>query len=1122
MRSILNKCLFYLFILQVLISCRQQVAKNFIADTFKPQITKAVLYPFSSKGIPLQDTVRIDEKKIKKVIAGKPNVVGFKNNVFPAGKEKPHTFIENWEINTPGTDTFVLPETIPATGKKVSATLPEKYDIKEITYKTPNPFSIASFGRLQGLKHSIVTALLQDSEGNIWISTAAGISRYDGHSLTNFTIDQGLVYNDVRAICQDRNGNLWFGTLGGGVSKYDGYAFTNFTIKDGLPNNIVSCIKEDGKGNVWFGTLGGLTKFDGKSFINFTRKQGLVNDTVNNIFIDRKQNIWIGTMCGFSKYDGNSFTNYMSTNGRNANQIEYIIEDKNEKIWIGTYGNGLYIFDGVSFIRLSSKDGLIDDNVFSLLQDREGNIWAGTHYGLSKYDGRSFTNFTGEQGLANDDIYCLLQDNDANIWIGTAGGLSKYNPYSFTHITESEGLPKNYTFSLYEDKSKNLWMGSWRGGVSEFDGKSLKVFTDKQGLPYNDVRSICGDHEGNLWFATFKGMAKYDGHSFAYYNEKTGLVDDDVNSAMQDKQGNFWFGTENGASKFDGKQFINFFKNNDSANHINRIIQDRSGNIWFGAATGIFMYDGSLITRLGDENGVFAEPCNYIYKDRSGNLWFATTKGILKYNGAIITRFTQREGLINNEVVSMLEDGQGNFWIATRFGLSKLSAKNIKLIEQSEAPVDLTERNVFFKNYGYTDNFIGIGCTLGAILETSNHLVHVGTSNGITTFDPLKEYVNASPPTTQLTAIKIAGQNIYWPELKEKPDTTFVLKNGILFSDFYFDSLSRWYNLPQGLRLAYNNNDISFEFAGYTMNQPHDVKYQYWLKGADKNMNGPTDQSTASYNNLQPGNYSFYVKAMNYDGGWGKEYIYNFTISPPWFQTWWFRTLAVITALLIVFVTARFIYQYQLHRQKLSLEKELAVQYERQRISSDLHDEIGATLSSINIYSSLARTESDKVPYLESISTNVNDVVNKLDDLVWKINPKYDTLDSVIYRLMFFAQPVALAKNISMNLEAGDDLRLQKLGAETKHQLFLVLKELLNNAFKHSDCSMINIIFLLVGNRLQVEVKDDGKGYEGITVNSQSNGLQNILNRIQAMQGTISTKTDIGAGIQTIISLPLA
>ncbi|MFT3948569.1 MAG: two-component regulator propeller domain-containing protein [Agriterribacter sp.] len=1050
---------------------------------------------------------------------GQPYIVPVENNMLTAGKA--HLIIQNKKINIPGTDTFTFPEIIPATGKKIPAAPPEKLEIKEMTYKTPNPLSVASLGKLQGLKHSIVTDLLQDNTGNIWICTAAGVSRYDGHSLTNFTTEQGLVYNDVRAVCQDKNGNIWFGTLGG-VSKYDGYSFTNFTVKEGLPDNVIWSIKEDGQGNLWLGTMNGLVKYDGTSFTGFTQKQGLVNDTVNSILVDKQQTLWIGTNGGISKYDGHSFTNYTSAEGADVCHIQSIIEDKAHRIWVGTYGNGMYIFDGDSFKRLSAKEGLVNNDIFSLLLDRDGNIWAGTRYGLSKYDGYSISSFTAKHGLINDNIYCLLQDSNANIWIGTAGGLSKYNPASFTHITESEGLPKNYTFSLYEDTSKNLWLGSWRGGVSEFDGKTLKVFTDKQGLPFNDVRNIFGDDKGNLWLATYKGVVKCDGYSFVYYNEETGLADNDVNTVMQDRQGNFWFGTENGASAFDGKRFTNFFAHNDSANHINYIMQDKTGNIWFGTGAGIFKYVDRHITCFGDESGIFRDACIYIYTDSSGNIWFATTKGVLRYDGASVIRFTQKEGLISNEAVSMLEDDAGNLWIATRYGLSKLSAAKMALFEQRAASGNVYESDGYFKNYGYKDGFLGIGCNAGAILKTADHHIGIGTNSGITTFDPLREYADSTPPDVRVTAVKIAGQSINWPELLEKRDTAFWMKNGDWFSDFHFDSLNRWYNLPLGLSLAYNNNDISFDFAGCTMDQPHDVKYQYRLEGADKNMSGPTDQSTVAYSNLQPGNYTFMVKAMNYDAGWGKEYTYRFTIRPPWWRTWWFRTLAALTTLLIVFFTGKFIYRYQLHRQKLALEKELAVQYERQRIASDLHDEIGATLSSINIYSGLARTENNKEPYLESISANVNDVVNKLDDLVWKINPKYDTLDSVIYRLMFFAEPVALVKSISISLSAGDDLRPQKLGAETKHQLFLVLKELLNNALKHSECKTISIVFSLTGNSLQVVVEDDGKGYNESTVNKHRNGLQNIARRIQAMQGTITTRTSAGTGTQSTVCVPLA
>jgi ligand-binding sensor domain-containing protein len=1115
------KYIFILFIcFTVLLSCNQTDQKSH-PGSFSAKITTALHYTVVPDSLSTFIPIPVNEKKLKKVEVGNPSVVYVEKNVHKVFTPTKVVAGQPKRI-IPGSAGFQFPRPIPVADKPVAAGIPETFMAKDMVYKVQNPLSIASFGKIQGLRNTIVTCLLQDTQGNIWIGTASGVTKYNGYSFTNFTTEQGLANNNVRAVIQDRKGNIWFGTYGGGVTKYDGYTMTSFSEKNGLCNNYVSSIAEDKSGNIWLGTLGGVIKYDGRFFTNFTKKEGLVNDSVYAVIADRSNNVWMGTVGGVSCYDGHSFANYTEKEGLGNHTVYSILEDRAGDIWMGTLG-GISVLQGGFFLRYTSKEGLINDEVFSLLEDRDQHIWIGTHYGLSQYDGKSIVNYSEKQGLTNDNIYCLLQDSHSNIWLGTGGGgILKYNPHSFTHITETEGLPKNYIFAVYEDRKKNLWFGAWRGGVSEYNGDQLKNFTTQQGLPYNDVRSICQDKNGNIWFATYKGVAKYDGHAMTRLAEKDGLVNDDVNCIFEDRSGNLWFGTESGVSKYDGHSFTNFFCTGSEAIHVNSINQTHNGTIWFATSMGLFEYNSQGISRLDNADNLLHTNISSICEDKNSCLWLGTDKGIIRYDGRSFVSLTQREGLLNNDVTSILEDHFGNLWFGTRLGLSKLSAEKIDLLNERIRFNLIHDDDIFFKNYGYTDNFLGISCNAGAIAESADHHIWIGTSNGITTFDPATEPRDTSSMSIQVTAVKIANQTINWKALKEKPDTSFLLNNGIWFSHFHIDSLSRWNNLPKGLKLAYNNNYISFDFVAPTTNQPHTVKYQYQLEGFDKVKSPLNTQSSVSYANLRPGHYTFKARAMNSDGIWSGECRYQFSIMPPWWQTWWFIMLAICIVLAIVFFVSRFIYTYQLHRQKLALEKELAVQYERQRISADLHDEIGATLSSINIYSNLAKTESNKEPYLESISTNVNDAVSKLDDLVWKINPKYDTLDSVIYRLMFYAEPVALAKNISLNLKASDELRRQKLGAETKHQLFLVLKELLNNALKHSGCRAIQVIFSIANNQLQVLVEDDGKGFDEERVNVQRNGLQNIYRRIQLMQGTITTKTGNGAGTLTTINLPLA
>ena len=429
------------------------------------------------------------------------------------------------------------------------------------------------------------------------------------------------------------------------------------------------------------------------------------------------------------------------------------------------------------------------------------------------------------------------------------------------------------------------------------------------------------------------------------------------------------------------------------------------------------------------------------------------------------------------------------------------------------------ESDIFFKNYKYVDGFLGIGCNSNAILQSKDGTIWIGTNGGVTSFNPKVESVDTFPPNIQITAIKLFNENISWPKLNQKKDSSFLLGNGIRVSNFHFDGLSSWYNLPEHLSLAYKNNYITFDFIGITMSQPQNVKYQYKLEGMDENWSPLTTNSGAPYGNLPQGTYTFKVKAMNNEGYWSNELTYTFSIRPPWWKTWWFRIPAITALLAIIFFIGRFIYIYQLRKERVALEKQLAVQYERQRISSDLHDEIGSTLSSINIYAGLAKKETNKDSFLDAINQNVSDVINKLDELVWSINPKNESTTSIVNRLRSYAEPITQARDISFEIEnelPDDDI---KLTAEITHDIYLVVKELINNAIKHSQCKHIRVKFSRQLKKLLLIVEDDGIGLDETSIPKDRHGLGNIKQRVTAMKGNIHTQN--GNGTRIIISIPV-
>lgn len=268
----------------------------------------------------------------------------------------------------------------------------------------------------------------------------------------------------VRRIFQDKTGNLWFGSNSYGVSRYDGDSLTYFSVKEGLAGAQVTGIIEDKQCNLWFATNGGVSRYDGKEFTNFTTQEGLSNNRVWSIFQDSKGIIWAGTTKGLCRYDGKKFKPFPIPNFP-TNVVRCITEDKQGNLWFGMDRNGVSKYNGISFTYISKKDGLGDNHVVCILEDANDNIWFGTMSGgISRYDGNSFTNYTVDNGIDDNEVWTIYEDKAGNIWFSAEGfGVYRYNEGVITNFSKKEGLPIHAVQSIFEDREGRFWIGGGNG-----------------------------------------------------------------------------------------------------------------------------------------------------------------------------------------------------------------------------------------------------------------------------------------------------------------------------------------------------------------------------------------------------------------------------------------------------------------------------------------------------------------------------------------------------------------------------------------------------------------------------------------------------------------------------------
>ena len=292
-------------------------------------------------------------------------------------------------------------------------------------------------------------------------------------------------------LLQDSKGNIWFATAFSGLARFDGDSLTCFSITDGLPHNTILDITEDKAGNIWFATRDGVSKYDGKIFKNYTKENGLSSNWTSSIFADSQGTIWVGTKKGVSRFDGISFSlfdipkpdhiNY----GLSTNLVIRIIEDKKGNIWFGREDYGVCKYDGKTFTHFTEKDGLYSNSIKSILEDKNGNMWFGALEtvlssmvinvgGLCRYDGNSFTKFPEIEGLNGHEVWDLKEDKNGNIWIAPKNrGLYLYDGSKFSLVEGSMNLtPYSCVQSILEDKEGKMWFG-YSGGIFRLDGKSF-------------------------------------------------------------------------------------------------------------------------------------------------------------------------------------------------------------------------------------------------------------------------------------------------------------------------------------------------------------------------------------------------------------------------------------------------------------------------------------------------------------------------------------------------------------------------------------------------------------------------------------------------------------------------
>jgi signal transduction histidine kinase len=867
--------------------------------------------------------------------------------------------------------------------------------------------------------------------------------------------------------CADAEGRIWFLQRQNQLGIWHDGEIKTIALPDEWKTQSIKALAADKQGRIWIGTDKLLASWETGHFENQTPTNGEAELNVKRTIFSGGGNIWIeanGKMRRCLDRQWQATCDDWSNELGKQRTLRFTRGDNEGGFWTSAGDLGLiHIAADGSLRQLTTRDGLPSNTIRFAYEDRDGNIWTGyDRGGLVQVHRRLFQSIGRDEGLDDSLINTVCEDSQGAIWIGTHSGVAgRYENGICTNLT-LPGRTKAQDSCVTADADGRVWIGAQGTGLVLYENGQMRTIasqTQLQGYP----RLLAPGRDGCVWVGTLWSIICVTNENLVFaYNSQA--VNGHPTALAVAADGTVWAGTLAGTLlRWDGKQFVTLEP------------PDRNslGRIWA------------------------------LWPATDGSLWAGTEEGgLLHWSNGKFFRYTMKDGLPSDSIVQILGDAPGNLWLGTRAGIVRIFAAALAKFERGE----LTQLPVSV--YGQSDGLQTIGSAI--IYQPNCWRARDGTllfamANSVAAVNPEQVHINPLPPAVALEEM-YADDKLVWPT-----------RAGAV--------LTAAQSAGKKITLKPGRGDLEFGYTGLSLGSPLRVQFKYKLEGLDSTWNFAGAGRKAVYRHVPPGEYVFRVVAYNSDGVHSSEGdLLTVTVSPHFYQTVWFRGGVVCFAILALSLTIAIVIRQRMRRRMEHLERQHELERERTRIAQDLHDDLGAGLTEVGLLGGLlqdpARLATRKQEALDRIVHRCHDMVVALDEIVWAVNPRNDSVNSAISYLSRFAQsflePTAIRCRLEMH-EADPD---HSLNSEQRHNLFLAFKEALNNVAKHSGASEVRITILCVGKKLlSISIEDNGRGLPA-AVQSDADGLGNLHQRLTQIGGSCEIKNLPSGGVAVHLSLP--